>query len=74
MTSIVKAVFEGGVLRPLQPLDLGEHEQVCVLLLPDEPAKIVMAQRAALEGLVGSGESTMADASLRHDEFLYPHR
>ena len=74
MTSTVKAVYEGGVLRPLEPLNLGEHEQVYVLLLPDDPAKIAAAQRAALEGLVGSGESAATDVSLRHDEFLYSRR
>ena len=56
MTSAVKAVYEGGVLRPLEPMDLGEHEQVYLLLLPDEPAKVAAAQRAALEALVGCGE------------------
>jgi len=74
MTTTVKAVYEGGVLRPLEPLDLGEHEQVYVLLLPEEPAKVAAAQRAALTGLVGSGEGDVADVSLRHDEFLYPRR
>jgi predicted DNA-binding antitoxin AbrB/MazE fold protein len=74
MTSTMKAVYEGGVLRPLEPLDLGEHEQVYVLLLPDEPAKIAAAQRAALEGLVGSGESGSSNILLRHDESLYPRQ
>ncbi|HSB80739.1 MAG TPA: antitoxin family protein [Candidatus Methylomirabilis sp.] len=74
MTSTVKAVYEGGVLRPLEPLDLGEHEQVYVLLLPDEPAKIAAAQRVALEQLVGSGESSTVDMSVRHDESLYPRQ
>ena len=72
MTSAVKAVYEGGVLKPLEPLDLGEHEQVYVLLLPDEPAKVAAAQRAALDDLLGSGESSATDVSVRHDESLYP--
>jgi predicted DNA-binding antitoxin AbrB/MazE fold protein len=72
MTSAVKAVYEGGVLKPLEPLDLGEHEQVYALLLPDEPAKVAAAQRAALDGLLGSGESSATDVSVRHDESLYP--
>ena len=47
MTSTVRAVYEGGVLKPLEPLDLGEHEQVYVLLLPDDPTKVAAAQHAA---------------------------
>lgn len=74
MTSAVKAVYEGGVLRPLEPMDLGEHEQVYLLLLPDEPAKVAAAQRVALEALVGCGESSTTDVSVLHDESIYPRR
>ena len=74
MTSAVKAVYEGGVLRPLEPMDLGEHEQVYLLLLPDEPAKVAAAQRVALEALVGCGESSATDISVLHDESIYPRR
>jgi predicted DNA-binding antitoxin AbrB/MazE fold protein len=34
----VNAIYENGVLRPLQPLDLREHEQVVVSVLKAEPA------------------------------------
>jgi len=62
------------VLRPLEPMDLGEHEQVYLLLLPDEPAKVAAAQRAALRALVGCGESRATDVSVLHHESIYPHR
>lgn len=74
MTSIVKAVYEGGILRPLVPLDLSEHESVYVLLLPEEPAKVAAAQRVGLEGLIGAGESEVTDISSRHDAYLYSRR
>ena len=32
----VAAVYENGVLRPLQPLDLKEHEHVLVSVVQDE--------------------------------------
>jgi predicted DNA-binding antitoxin AbrB/MazE fold protein len=34
----VDAVYENGVLRPLQPLDLKEHEQVVVSVIQAPPA------------------------------------
>ena len=74
MTPMVKAVYEGGILRPLVPLDLSEHESVYVLLLPEEPAKVAAAQRVALEGLIGAGESETTDISSRHDAYLYSRR
>jgi predicted DNA-binding antitoxin AbrB/MazE fold protein len=33
----VDAVYENGVLRPLQPLDLNEHERVVVSVVKAEP-------------------------------------
>ena len=36
MTETVTAVYEKGVLRPLQPLDLREHQRVRIRVLPEE--------------------------------------
>jgi predicted DNA-binding antitoxin AbrB/MazE fold protein len=72
MTTLIPAIYEGGILRPLEPLNLGEKERVYMLLLPDEPAKVAAAQRAALASLIGIGESQETEVSARHDEFLYP--
>ena len=36
MTQVVRAIYEGGVLRPLDSLSLPEHQQVTVTVeLPD---------------------------------------
>ena len=71
MTTFVQAVYERGIFRPLEPVNLGENERVYMLLLPDEPGKVAVAQRAALESLIGIGESQESEVSARHDEFLY---
>jgi len=72
MTTVIPAIYEGGRLRPLEPVDLGERERVYVLLLPGEPAKVAAMQRAALADFLGAGESQETEVSTRHDEFLYP--
>jgi len=33
----VDAVYENGVLRPLQPLDLSEHERIIVSVIKNSP-------------------------------------
>ena len=38
MSEVITAVYEKGVLRPLQPLDLREQQTVYLQLLPTEPA------------------------------------
>lgn len=51
MAEIVTAVYERGVLRPLQPVDLREHQTVRLHLLPgpDDDGELV------IEALVQAG-------------------
>jgi predicted DNA-binding antitoxin AbrB/MazE fold protein len=39
----VEAIYENGVLRPLQPLDLREHEHVIVSVSEAAPGKSALA-------------------------------
>jgi len=38
MAEIVTAVYENGMLRPLQPLNLRERQTVRLQIMPEEPA------------------------------------
>ncbi len=44
----VQAVYEGGILRPIEPLPLDEHQLVSVIILDDE---LVFAQPEQFEAL-----------------------
>jgi predicted DNA-binding antitoxin AbrB/MazE fold protein len=55
MTEIVTAVYENGILRPLRPLDLREHQTVRLQLLPEEPSEEEDEGEAALRILVSAG-------------------
>ena len=46
MTISVEAIYEGGVLRPLWPLDLTEGTKVAVLLVEPTVAKMEMMREA----------------------------
>lgn len=37
MANRVEAIYENGALRPLQPLELAEHERVTLDILPSNP-------------------------------------
>jgi predicted DNA-binding antitoxin AbrB/MazE fold protein len=73
MTTLFTAIYEGGVLRPIKPIDLPEGQQVEVLVLhrpdlasPLSPAQ-VLAEIAALPM-----EPSERDFSGRdHDRILY---
>jgi predicted DNA-binding antitoxin AbrB/MazE fold protein len=53
MTISVDAVYEGGVLRPLQPLPLADHSRVHVTI---KPAADWIDATAGILGWTGSGE------------------
>jgi len=40
MTISVEAIYEGGVLRPLRPLDLAERTKITILLVEPTAAKL----------------------------------
>lgn len=53
MDTPIEAIFENGVLRPLQPLDLDEHELVLVTVTStgDSDAERAAALEAVRRGL-----------------------
>ncbi|KYC36282.1 hypothetical protein WA1_41905 [Scytonema hofmannii PCC 7110] len=52
MPEIITAVYENGVLRPLNPLSLQEHQTVQIQLLTEEPA---MDAEQIIQSLVAAG-------------------
>ena len=53
MSKIVTAIYEQGVLRPLDPLNLREHQAVYIQILTDEVEK--GSAEEAIQILVASG-------------------
>jgi predicted DNA-binding antitoxin AbrB/MazE fold protein len=41
MTKSLQAIYENGVLRPLEPLDLPEHQRVDLVITPLHPTSAV---------------------------------
>ena len=50
MSKIIRARFEGGALKPLEPVDLEEGEEVRIQVLPEEFPELVDKVRAEARG------------------------
>jgi len=55
MAEIVTAVYENGMLRPLQPLNLRERQTVRLQIVQDEPVEGENEGEAAIRMLVEAG-------------------
>jgi predicted DNA-binding antitoxin AbrB/MazE fold protein len=74
MTTPVKAIYEGGVFIPLEPLHLDELTQVEVLI----PCSKAIEQpnpagSGAIDDLIGFIRNAPADMAEHHDRYLYVH-
>ncbi len=70
MTLTIEAIYENGVLKPLQPLPLQEHEKVRVTV---EPARRSLAEEIASRGRALPQEildRLPADGASQHDHYI----
>jgi predicted DNA-binding antitoxin AbrB/MazE fold protein len=72
MTTAVKAIFEDGVFKPLEPLHLAELTQVEVLI-PCPAAENVTDSVGlnAIDDLIGFIRNGLPDMAENHDVYLY---
>jgi predicted DNA-binding antitoxin AbrB/MazE fold protein len=71
MTKTIIAVYEGGLFKPLQKIDLPEHKHVHLLVIPEEDVRLLESQKKELSSIIGIGESGTSDVSRRHDQYIY---
>ena len=72
MRMTIKAIYENGIFRPLEPVDLEEHTQVMVSI-PAELVPIAVADPIgwkAAEALIGFIEHAPPDMAEFHDAYL----
>jgi predicted DNA-binding antitoxin AbrB/MazE fold protein len=76
MTTAVKAIYEDGVFKPKEPVQLEEKTEVEVLIpSPPAPDPDDPTGWKAIDKLLGSVRSGLTDVSEKHDDYLYgdPH-
>jgi predicted DNA-binding antitoxin AbrB/MazE fold protein len=70
MTRIIKAIYEGGMLRPLEPLDLPDRSEVEIAIpTPEQQAQDTSLYPRKLS-FVGIGRSGRRDVSERAENLL----
>ena len=67
MTISVEAIYEGGVLRPLWPLDLAEGTKIAVLLVEPIAAKLEVMREAMNDPLFLADLEEVAEDSKHVD-------
>jgi len=71
MSEAIPAVYEDGMFKPLQKVDLPEHKHVHLILVPEEEAALLKFQKKELSKIVGTGRSGKTDVARKHDRYLY---
>ena len=69
MAKTVEAIYENGVFKPLEKVDIKEHEKVTVILhYPDEN----QTKECNLYGIIDIAKDCPdTDLSTQHDKYLY---
>jgi len=72
MRRTIVAVYERGIFKPLQKIDLPEHKRVHLVVIPEEDTdtKLLESQKKELSS-ISIGESDISDISRRHDQYIY---
>lgn len=70
MTKIITAIYEKGVLQPLIPLNLPEHQRVQLHIIPEKKQTTINQLLQFLEstGLVISPKESLPEVSISEDD------
>jgi predicted DNA-binding antitoxin AbrB/MazE fold protein len=80
MTRHLKAIYEGGVFRPLEPVEIAEHQEVSLLVeIPDEQPPDAEADMPIWEYAAqlmrdipeNQLKALPTDGASQHDHYLY---
>ena len=71
MTEAIPAVYEDGIFKPLQKVDLPEHKHVHLMVMLEDEAELLKSQQKALSKIIGAGSSGLTDVAKKHDQYLY---
>ncbi len=80
MATIIKAIYEDGVFKPQEPVELREHTEVEVSVPDPTSSRALDAPLVAEAGdngwnaidrLIGIVDGTPGDVAVNHDHYLY---
>jgi len=71
MSKIIPAIYEDGTFKPLQDIDLRDHQKVKLKIIPEAEPSLVESQKKALLEIAGMGNSGLSDVARKHNKYLY---
>lgn len=71
MAETIPAIYEDGMFKPLQKVNIPDHKHVHLILIPDEEETIINDQKKELSKITGIGSSGKTDIARKHDKYLY---
>ena len=72
----IDTIYEDGVFKPQEKIELPEHSRCKIMILSpmkqvDSLKKLALQQREAIKDLVGIKASGFTNVSKNHDRYLY---
>ena len=71
MSKLITAIYEDGMFKPLQHINLHEHQRVKLEIIPEPETSLVESQKRALLEIAGMGNSGLTDVARKHNKYLY---
>ena len=71
MSKLITAIYEDGMFKPLQHINLREHQRVKLEIIPEPETSLVESQKRALLEIAGMGNSGLTDVARKHNKYLY---
>ena len=71
MSKSISAIYEDGMFKPLQHINLREHQRVKLEIIPELETSLVESQKRALLEIAGIGNSGLTDVARNHNKYLY---
>ena len=71
MSELVPAIYKNGVFKPLQNINLPDHQRVKLEIILEGETSLVESQKKALLEIAGMGDSGLTDVARTHNNYLY---
>ena len=71
MSKLITAIYEDGIFKPLEDINLRDHQRVRLEIIPEAETSLVESQKRALLEIAGMGNSGLADVAREHNKYLY---
>ena len=71
MSELITAIYEDGIFKPFQDINLRNHQRVKLEIIPEPETSLVQSQKKALLEIAGMGNSGLKDVARKHNEYLY---